>query len=97
MVNFEGEGRGRAERGHDIVVANSKGKGAGRAERGYDIVVDNSEGAGRADEGHGIVRGRHLEGGRWRAASDTCSSTGSRSRTTGVRDTLVKRGGGKDR
>ena len=80
MANSEGEGAGRSQRGHDIVVVNSEGEGAGRPEQGHDIIV-----------------GKYLEGGRRRAASDTSSSTGSSSRTIGVRDTLVKRGGGKDR
>ena len=102
VVNFEGKGRGHAERGHDIdiVVANSEGEGAWRAEQGHDIVVDmNVKGArgGRSVQGHDIVVGKHLEGGRRRAASDTSSSTSGSSRTTSVRDTLVKRGGGKDR
>ena len=35
--------------------------------------------------------GKHLEGGRRRAASDTSTGTISSSRTTNVQDTLVKR------
>ena len=41
-VKFEGESRGRAERGHDIVVASPEGEGAGCDEQHQDINVIDS-------------------------------------------------------
>ena len=57
--------RGRAERGHDIVVANFEGEGTGCAQRGHDIVVGinvKSAGGGRSVQGHDSVVEKNVKG-----------------------------------
>ena len=49
MGMYKGEGVGRQDQGHDIVVANPEGEGAGRSDQGQDSDETNSEGAGRTD------------------------------------------------
>ena len=55
--------RGRAERGHDIVVVDSEG--AGRAEQGHDIVMGmnvKGAGGGRSVQGRDIIAEKNVKG-----------------------------------